>query len=241
MDPNNPEPLYVPPALEPDVVPPSPPIPADDPIVAARLAEARAQAQAEAYREFFSRQQQPVAPPPPQDPLDALSQSDRDQLNAMFLADPIGAAKKFAQLQAAHQEKVFEQRAQPFVRSQGALFVEQFKTRMAAQDPWYKDVVVGFSENMKSYNLAAIAQANEGEREQAFFMAWNAAKGVALERRLQASKPKSEPTLTAPGSTGGNPPTPSAQPAQELDPFMTLMKSRYKYTDEQLKHIQESA
>ncbi len=214
--------------------------PAQDPLAAPEVQLAIEQARTAAYRDALGR---PIASqattPVPNDPLDLLNDQQREQLNSLFLTDPMAGARFVSDLAARHQRALLEAEAAPLVTSQASTLVELFKSRMSAIDgPLGARIAPLFDASLAGLDLRPLVRMAPDVRENELQLRWRSAKAQVLEAQMRAAPPKPAPLLTAEGAAEGRTGGPKASKL-ERDPYLARMAAEYKFTPEQIKEIEE--
>lgn len=220
----------------------------DDPVTAARINEAAANARADAFKEALSmggkRQDAAttaqVQAPIPTDAMQTFTQSERDELKALQITDPETAMARIAKRSSELERARIQQEAQPLVASQASTLVDLFVMRRSSGSKIADQITPIFRAKLREAgNLSPLVGMTDDVRERELGLRWDAAEAEVL-RKAQANPPRQEPTLLAPGQGGGGA-RQQKKTAVEEDSFLSSMAEAYKFTPEQLKEIEEYA
>lgn len=235
------------PQEEPDYVPPTEGGTTTTEQVDPAVALATANARADAFKEIAmgrGAQPEPDAPvrteplaPLPTNPLDLLDAVGREKLELMRLNDPANYTAEVGRLAVSLAEQRVARQAAPLISGQASIIISNFKTRMASEDPYAKDVIPAFDRMIAQLgdgirNLVAMTPAAQ---EQELAMRWSTARGPVLERVIKTNaKPEPKPLG---GGSGSQPAGNGANQYEQTDPIIAAMVKRYKMTPEQIAEI----
>lgn len=179
-----------------------------------------------AYQQIMAsqpRQQQQQA-----DPLDNMSQADRDALDLM---SPVDAARKIRELTRQSDRNAMLQEAIPLIQTSANTIVELYKTKKQRSDSRFAKIEPLFDKLMVGVDITPLVRMNEATRNNELDMRWKMAKSDVLEEEEKHRKP--EPTLlSSPGAQA-----PGSNKIEE-DPWIANMNREYNFTKEQLAEIE---
>ena len=181
----------------------------------------------DAYRQITAGQRQQA----PLDPLDAMSENDRQALRDEFLVDPLAAARKVSNMGATAERARLMQQALPLIQTSANTIVELYKTRKQRSDTYFAKIEPLFDKLMVGVDITPLVNMNEATRNNELDMRWKMARADVLEVEMKRQKP--EPTLLATG--GGN--NGGGGSSLEDDPWLANMKREYNLSDDQIKDI----
>jgi hypothetical protein len=183
----------------------------------------------DAYRQITAsqpQQQQQI-----QDPIDRLSQSEREALALEFSMDPVAAAKKVSDMGAQAERQRNYQAVLPMIQNQANTIVELYKSKKQRQDPYFAKIEPLFDKLMIGVNITPLVNMNEATRNNELDMRWKMARADVLEGEMK--RQKTEPTLLSPGGQPG----PGASKFEE-DPWIANMAATYGFTKEQVAELE---
>jgi hypothetical protein len=210
------------PVVEPPVAPQQDAIPVD------KLAGALVSA----YTQITGANQ--PRPQAPQDPIDSLSPQQREQLNRMFIEDPVQASKYIQDLTRQQMQQQIMQQALPMYQTTANQIVELFKMRKQQSDPYFAQVAPGFDRLMVGIDITPLVNMNDPTRTQELEMRWKMARADVLDMEMRKNQ-KAEPKLL---SNNGGPGTGPKSSAIRDDEWMANMAREYGFTEEQLAEIE---
>ncbi len=179
-----------------------------------------------AYQQIMAsqpRQQQQAV-----DPLDNMSQADRDALDLM---SPVDAARKIRELTRNADRQAMIQEAIPLIQTSANTIVELYKTKKQRSDPRFAKIEPLFDKLMVGVDITPLVRMSEATRNSELDMRWKMAKSDVLEEEEKHRKP--EPTLlSSPGAQN-----PGSNKIEE-DPWMSNMAKEYGFTKEQLAELE---
>lgn len=170
--------------------------------------------------------------PQAQNPLDNISQADREALEARFLTDPIGAARYLQDMTAQQTRNQMLQEALPLIQTSANTIVELYKSKKQRSDPYFVKVEPGFDRLMVGVDITPLVRMNEATRNSELDMRWKMARADVLEIEMKRTKPDPLPM----GGNGGSAPT---QTRVSEDPWFANMAREYGFTKEQLEELEQ--
>ena len=180
-----------------------------------------------AYNQIVGSQPRPQA----SNPLDHLTEEQRQQLNTQFLTNPLEAARYVQQAtQQATEQRIYQQ-AIPLIQTAANNIVESFKMKKSRSDPYFSRIEPLFDRLMVGVDTSPLVNMNQATREHELELRWASARSDILDRELKRIRP--EPTLLSSGSS----PAP-VTPKITADPWYENMKRQYNFTDEQMAEIE---
>jgi hypothetical protein len=196
----------------------------------------------------LARQPQPAVNTPPQPPvnttpipatpLDMLTTAERDQLKILRATDPDAYDAQMSSLSSRHAQLVLARQAGPGV---ARTVVDSFRARMAYEDAaYFKDVAPHFDAAIRALGDGILGLLNMGQDQQdaELTMRWKSAKADVMATQQEQAKKRAKPDPPPIRGDGLNPKdTPTK--VQEVLPEIGVLASRYKFTEEQLKMLNE--
>jgi hypothetical protein len=182
----------------------------------------------DAYQQIMRSQPQ-VAP---QNPLDAMSDAEREALGNQAITDFAGAARQISEKASRATEQRIRQEAIPLVMTAANTIVELYKTKKQRNDPYFAKIEPLFDKLLVGVDITPLVRMNEATRNSELDMRWKMARADILEVEMKRQKP--EPTLLSQGSDGG-----AKDSKFSEDPWIANMAKEYGFTPEQIKELEK--
>lgn len=211
---------------EPEVqTPETPPTPAPPQQAAIPVADLSG-ALVDAWQKINASQPRPQA----QDPFDAMTDQEKQDLANQAITDPIGAFRKAQAMGSRATEQRMMQAALPLIQSNANTIVELYKTKKQRNDAYFARIEPLFDQLMVGVDITPLVSMNEATRTRELDMRWKMARADVLEVEMKKVKP--DPLPMGSGSGGGN------TPSLEDDTWMSNMAREYGFTPEQMKELE---
>lgn len=132
-----------------------------------------------AVQAALTGQQQQATQAQPHQQEAPMTAEQLENLKQEFFANPVGMAAKIADIARQQALQEFASEAAPIMSTQADMFIDNFKSRKAAEDPMFKTIAPLFDREMGDVNRTALLRQSSTERQRVLQLRWDAAAAAA--------------------------------------------------------------
>jgi hypothetical protein len=195
----------------------------------------------ELLRERVRQMTVPQAPAQQHQQNNTLTPEQLAALNEQARENPVAVMAQIAALAANQSRAQFADEAGPVITTTADMYIGQFKSHKASDDPLYKQILPEFDKQLADVNRRGLLNLSDTDRSRILSLRWDAAAANVYRKAAEKAQKNQPPNTGGGGAGGGSNPPAKKTVFEKADPQISALALRLKaqglLSDEDLASI----